>query len=151
MDGDRAVLTDSDVLVVIDVSDPGAPAELGRMEFDCSPSGLFVTGNVAYLSEYQAGIHVVDLSSSSAPVDVNFIEMEGVSHPAAVSGDLFFIGQQGAGLRILDISNPLAPVEVGFYNGTRYFSGIAASGASRKIPPTTAPSGQPPSQRRAPT
>jgi hypothetical protein len=53
-------------LVIMDISDPASPTELGRLAAD-SLEKLWVHGNRAYLASGYLGLLVVDVSDPTAP------------------------------------------------------------------------------------
>ena len=129
-------------LLVVDVSDPSNPMEVGFLdipgllpavipyggyfpiELVASGSLVFVSGTFAGDSseDWFGGLRIVDVSDPSNPVEVGALDTSGffpgglsVSDGLAfVSGN--FVGDSGdfvGALRILDVSDPTAPVEVG--------------------------------------
>lgn len=112
-------------LRIVDVSDPTAPIELGRVSvtYDLAYD-VAVQRGYAYVASQSGqfvmpphGMSVVDVSNASAPVVMANIDWYGgVSH-LAVSGRLLFratstwINDSGS-LHVYDVSDPAEPVEV---------------------------------------
>jgi len=127
-------------LHIIDVTDPGAPAEVGRYrpphldwnDFPNIPSpepprylyregarGAVVRREaggkiIAYVAAYAAGLRVVDVTDPTAPVEIGLLEFELPAAPVAlvVQENYAYVAAGKGGLRVVDISNPPTPVEV---------------------------------------
>jgi hypothetical protein len=123
VDGDLAYLAAWGFgLIIADVSDPRAPAEVGRL-----PAGFAHTVAVAdgraYLAKNTNGpeLGIADISDPANPA---FLASYALSFSpaqlAARNGILYVAGYSDVngnpvGLRIIDASSPSAAVEVGFY------------------------------------
>ena len=103
---------------------------------------VFVSGELAFVSDRQNGVWIVDVSDPTAPVVVRAFGDADVF----ASGDLAYVAGFG-GLRIWDVSDPSNPVEVGSLDtptGNVFVSGglayIAASGRGLRIVDVSVPS-----------
>ena len=72
-------------LGVIDVSDPANPAPVGRCDTPGHTEGVTVSGDYAYLADWQAGLRVVDVSNPANPVEVGYYDTPGNARGVAVS------------------------------------------------------------------
>lgn len=127
VDGHRAYLTAWGYgLVVVDLTDPLHPAELGRLPYDYASSAA-ASGNFAYIGTVTNGgyVQVVDVSDPTHPTPRGRVEVGG-AHRMQVRGNFVFVADDLAGLRVVDVSNPDAPALVALYdNGCMGFIGGA--------------------------
>ncbi len=109
-------------LAVMDISDPAAPHEVGRVFLRHGHvRGIEVSGDHAYVAADSGGFRVIDVSTPSAPVEVGVLETpDSFVSDVAVSGSYAYTATQN-GLQVIDVSTPSAPVEVGsFYTGAAF-------------------------------
>jgi hypothetical protein len=104
-------------LLVIDVSVPSAPVELGAINTPASANAVTVIDNLAYVAygEFGAGggLAIIDVSVPSAPVELGSIEVPGPALDVEVVGERAYVANGSCGLRIIDVAVPDAPVELG--------------------------------------
>lgn len=137
-------------IVVIDVTDPRAPAEVTT--FPPPPAGearvevhtLFIEGTRAYLANVTTGgLDIYDIAQPSAPAHLGgFVlpEVEqqgGLLHDLYVEGGRAYLSYWNHGLVIVDTAgNPAAPVVVGRFDAyerrTSHSSWVTAAGG-RKV------------------
>ncbi len=110
------------ILILVDVSDPTAPSEVGSLS---SPgffaSDLFVLDHLVFMAGVAltdggpiGRLLIVDVSVPSDLVEVGFVDLPiSLAADIFVSGDLAFVASWDAGVRIVDVSNPAEPTEVG--------------------------------------
>jgi len=118
--------TRPDGLRIIDLSEPGAPLEIGRYEGGRPCSDVDVAGALAVLS-LPNSVRLVDVSDPTLPEPMGLaltpntgnhgrVRLEG-QYVYAVGVKTTYDAQGGVNnevwLRIFDVSNPLAPVQVG--------------------------------------
>ena len=127
VDGDRAYLTAWGYgLIVVDLSDPLHPAELGRVPYDFA-SAAAATGDFAYIGTATNGgiVQVVDVSDPGQPTLRGAINVVSVNR-LQVHGNTVYAADELAGLHVIDVSNPDAPVEIALYDdGCMGFVGAA--------------------------
>jgi hypothetical protein len=104
-------------VVILDVTDPTAPFEIGRT----SPlpgfiEGLAVAGDYLYVAALGAGLRVIDVSDRGAPVEVGFLPTMGSAMAVVVEGDYAYVANGPGGLLIADISNPATPLYVSLFD-----------------------------------
>ncbi len=108
--------------LVVDVSDPEAPVDLGRVSLGVSEEGnsryllevtdIVVSGDYAYVV-FAGWLWVIDVSDPSDPHWVGFASGLGAV-AVAVEGDYAYVAQGGcAHLAVIDISIPSSPMKVG--------------------------------------
>lgn len=110
--GDRAYLATEIGLVVLDVSDPGAPVEIGRLPTPSSGKAVAVVGNRAYFTT-ETTLMVIGIGQPSAPVVIGTMATQGTVVAIAVDGSVLCLAAGDDGLRIVDVTDPTLPVEIG--------------------------------------
>jgi len=101
-------------LEIIDISDPTAPFEVGRLVEERYAYGVHVVGGYAYMVDGRSGgLFIIDISDPTTPTDVGQVSDGGIAKGVMVQGDYAYIADVNDGLEIIDISDPTSPVEVG--------------------------------------
>ncbi|GBC59658.1 hypothetical protein DENIS_0599 [Desulfonema ishimotonii] len=116
IEGTKAYLADSD-FQILDISDPLHPSPDGQCDIPMLASEILISGNYAYVIDYEK-LAIVDISNPSSPEVVGTYDgFTGMQSPKSlfVSGNYLYLGVQYGGLFILDISNPSSPVLAGEY------------------------------------
>ena len=106
-------------LKVLNISNPTSPVLVGHCDTLGTPSGIFLSGNYAYISDGEINpLSIMDISNPSAPVNVgNFVQKT----PNRGTTDVFvkdkyaYLAYEENGLYILDISTPSNPKLTGKY------------------------------------
>jgi hypothetical protein len=122
-------------MIVIDVSDPSNPQQIGSIEDGASDGEVVIKGEHAFLVSSGCWhgwcilrASIISLADPSNPVQVGEWSRDGteyLGHGIDVRGDHLYLG----GLRILDISNPTAPVLKGAVDLDGFFAnGLAVAG-----------------------
>ncbi|MGE5224992.1 MAG: LVIVD repeat-containing protein, partial [Omnitrophica WOR_2 bacterium] len=105
-----------DLMRVIDISNPAAPACVSSYYPGGPNTGVTVAGNYAFISDSSA-LHIVNISTVFLMTLANKYSFEsqgGAPGKVTVIGDTAYVPIQ-SGLSILNISVPTSPVEKGFY------------------------------------
>jgi hypothetical protein len=132
-DGDRYALMGSNIrgVVVIDVTDPSAPAEV--LTFPTAPPeaedptvnvhSLFVEGQRLYIT-YAGGIEIYDIADPSAPVRVgaywlpDLEELGGFVHDLFVEDGIAYLNYWNRGMVVIDAAtDPADPILLGVFDG----------------------------------
>ncbi len=102
-------------LMVIDVSDPTAPAPVGSLEVGIKPKSLFVSGRYAYVIDFETeDLTVIDVSNPAAPAQVGGVAIGTSPESVFVSGRYAYVTDAGSDdLKVIDVSDPSQPVLVG--------------------------------------
>lgn len=113
-------------LVVLDVSDPKTPRELGATE----PLGWYVQdvaveGSLAYVAAGGGGFYVVDLSDPTRLVVAASYDTPGYAESVAVAGRYAYVADGPGGLRIVDIADPAKPTQVAVVYSQNYVFDVA--------------------------
>ena len=116
-------------LVVLDVSDPSAPQEIGSTTpFPQFAEGVAVSGNTAYVAAGMAGLRIVDVSDPAHPVEVGGYDTPGYAEGVTVAGGYAYVADGHYGLRVVDVSDPAHPVEVAYAYPLNYVFDVAVDG-----------------------
>ena len=114
-------------LVVLDVSNPAAPALQGQVTLPDTVPGPFtplihdivIAGDRAYLGTFGQGLAVVDISDPTAPRVEGFTDFGTVQNHVAVQDAYAYVAtSHSTGVVIVDVSAPATPQEVGRYATT---------------------------------
>lgn len=109
-------------LTVLDVSNPSAPAVIGRLSFgDFAVNDIEVKAGLAYVAGWAFagphGLQIVDVTNPRLPRLLGFFQTPFYALGVEVLGGLAYVacgsnlnGQDQGGFQILDVSNPALPV-----------------------------------------
>jgi hypothetical protein len=112
-------------LLVIDVSNPASPIEVGAYDAAAREiTDVVVADDYVYAAA--DGLRVVDVSDPANPVEVGFCE--GSPQALALADGYLYAASGEAGLRVLNVSDPTAPVEVGSYDTPGEAVSVAMAG-----------------------
>ena len=110
-------------LIIADVSDPRAPAEVARIPAAFAHT-VAVAGSTAYIAKNTNGpeFGIIDVADPSSPAFVTSYALTfSPAQLTARAGVLYIAGYPNGdlasvGLRIIDVSDPLDAAELGFYD-----------------------------------
>ncbi|MCL6629146.1 MAG: hypothetical protein K6U00_06065, partial [Armatimonadetes bacterium] len=91
-------------LVVLDITNPSNPTEVGRS--DVLPDNVLdvtVSGGYAYVADGYAGLQVIDISNPAGPVRVGGYDTSGYARGVAISGSYAYVADGSGGLVILHV------------------------------------------------
>ena len=122
-----AVISDYDSgLVLLDLTDPDAPALLAALPFPEGIHSAWAEGDYVYCNQEFGGweqrLHVVDIADPRQPRVVHSFasrppphrDIFGPHNPWVRDGLLYW-AYHDAGLRVFDLSDPARPVEIGYH------------------------------------
>ncbi|MDP8240369.1 MAG: T9SS type A sorting domain-containing protein [Candidatus Hatepunaea meridiana] len=115
-------------LRVVDITDPENPEEVGFYDTPVDAIGVTVSGDYAYVADYENGLRVVDITDPENPEEVGYYDTPGSSYDVIVSGGYAYIADHSCGLRVVDITDPENPEEIGYYDTPGYANGVTVSG-----------------------
>ncbi|WP_321428516.1 lectin like domain-containing protein [uncultured Methanolobus sp.] len=118
------IATDHDLkrLMIIDVSDPASPAVTGTYETESQHildwwfEDVDVSGNYAYLTDYENGLFVLDISDPASPVIAGSFDTGDLETEVTVSGNYAYVVTNKSDLLVVDISNPASLTLTGSYH-----------------------------------
>lgn len=116
-------------LVVLDVSNPITPTEVGSTTpFPYFVEDVVISGTLAYVAAGGAGLRVVSILTPTAPVEVGFWDSPGYAEGVAVSGNTVYLADGPYGLWTVDVSDPAHPTPGGSAYDMNYAFEVAVSG-----------------------
>lgn len=116
-------------LVLLDVSDPSAPRELGATEpFGWYVEGVAVAGEIVLAATGSAGVQILDVSDPSHPRRIGKYDTPGYAEGVAVMGRYAYVADGPSGFLILDLTDPARPREAAALYIDRYVYDVALAG-----------------------
>ena len=101
-------------LIVLDMTDPATPTEVGATTpFPYFVEDIAVSGTRAYVAAGGAGLRVVDVSDPANPVEIGAWDSPGYAEGVAAAGNTVYLADGPYGLRVVDVSDPAHPIPVG--------------------------------------
>ncbi len=98
----------------IDVSDPYAPALLGRYDVgDDWAYDVAVDGGYAYVGYGSRGFEVLDVRDPRQPRSVALLDTPGAARAVRLQGGLAYVADLDWGVRLIDLRLPERPVDLG--------------------------------------
>ncbi|HQN44224.1 MAG TPA: NosD domain-containing protein, partial [Anaerolineaceae bacterium] len=127
--GDYAYMGVGPRLVVVDISDPVNPRQVGYSPvFGDFVLDVVVSGNYAYVTAGGAGLQVIDITNPLAPVPIGTWDSPGFAEGVTVSGDIAYLADGPYGLRVVDVANPAMPFEIAHAFDMNYAYAVAVDG-----------------------
>jgi hypothetical protein len=90
--------------------------------------GVAISGDYAYVADYDYGLQVVDITNPASPTLAGSCDTPGYAQGVAISGDHAYIADCDYGLQVIDITNPASPTLAGSYDTPSYAFGVAIAG-----------------------
>lgn len=116
-------------LVVLDVSNPVTPTEVGSTTpFPYFVEDVVVSDTLAYVAAGGAGLRVVNISDPTHPVEIGKWDSPGYAEGVAVAGSTVYLADGPYGLWVVDVSDPAQPQKVGSAYDMNYAFEVAVSG-----------------------
>src|SRR3989454_2038403 len=121
-------------ILLLDLTDPAAPASVGAFETGDSGIGVQVAGSLAYVPflnpyTYEGGLHIVDITTPADPRRLGTVY--GLVDPQAinVAGRYAYVADGAEGLKIIDVSDPSAPRLAGVFDTEGAARDVKVSGS----------------------
>ncbi len=99
-------------LIILDVSNPNQPQELGSYYEDGIPRKVDVSGETAFFASQNLGLEILNISDPSNLSRIVVYSGSGDIYDVQVVGALAYVADWTNGLVILNISNPSLPLEL---------------------------------------
>ena len=114
--GSYAYIGEGASFVVLNVSNPDAPAVVTRLALPGNARDIALSGNYAYVADDDSGLQVVDIVNPLTPTLRGYFDTPGQSYGVALLGGRAYVADGDAGLQILDLGNPIRPTFMGATN-----------------------------------
>ena len=121
-----AFLGSGAAVLVLDISDPNNPTQVGEITTSGTVKDLSVSENILLVADGQEGLRVIDVSDPTRPREVGFIEEPNVTVGVAHMDKFAVVLNTGGALSIVDISDPSSPDRVGSYYSAGVWSNDVA-------------------------
>lgn len=117
-----AYLGGFDNMIVLDVSDPTAPAYVKDVGGTFWAREMAIDGSTLYIAGSSAGMVIYDLGDPTTPALVTGFNPTGYGYTdgLTIAGNYAYLADGDYGMRIVDISNPTSPNQVGKYPAEGY-------------------------------
>ncbi len=126
--GNYAYLGMGPELIVLSISNPMTPTQVGSILLPNTVQDVAVMGSLAYVVEGTSGLQVIDVSNPAHPAVIGALLVPGAAQRIVMAGNTAYIAAGAGGLRIVNVSNPANPIEVGYYNSGWDISRVAVNG-----------------------
>ncbi len=121
-------------LYVYDVSDPGAPQQMGYISLPDNCTSQFVKGDYVYVTAFEdvglSEVRVIDVSNPKEPVEVGSFGTPGMAQEVYVADRTAYVADNDS-LIIVDVGDPSSPARLGSYappGGMALIHHVAAQG-----------------------
>ncbi|WP_339732723.1 Calx-beta domain-containing protein [uncultured Gimesia sp.] len=91
---------------------------LGSFNTSSSAQDVHIVGNLAYVADNNAGLHVLDISNPANIIKLGSFDTGSLARTVQVIGNVAYVADFNSGLRVLDVSNPGNITELGFFDTT---------------------------------
>jgi len=123
-------------LVILDISDPANPAEIGHIVLPVLVRDIYAVGNYVYVTSYtwrafkaeEGSLHVISIADKANPVKVGSCNIPGGAHNVYVAEDYAYVAAGDAGLRIISVADKSNPTEVSFFDTAGEAEGVYVIG-----------------------
>jgi hypothetical protein len=107
--GSHLYATSGSAVVVLSLTDPLHPAQVGNYAGTTSPMALSIAGNYLHVADQAGGLRILDVTNPAGPVSIVSYATPGAVD-VAVSGDHVYLGDEfGGGLYIFWFDPGFAP------------------------------------------
>ncbi len=103
-------------VVIVDVSDPSRPAEIGSVSLPGEIRDVAVRGTNVYAAADSGGLHIIDLSEPNTPAATGSIRFKDLAYGVDLDGDYVYVAARSEGLRVIDVTDPATPVEAAYFS-----------------------------------
>ena len=129
--GDLAYVADGEGgLVILNVSTPSSPSQVGAYDTPGQAYDLEVQGSYAYVADGSQGLRILNVTNPAAPSEAGYYTTPSAAYGLAVSGAHAYVASEYHDLIVVDVGTPGFPVEVGRYDDPMlgYATGVDAAG-----------------------
>ncbi len=130
VNGDKAYLVvGTKGLLILDVSDPTDPFEIGSHTTNGYAQAVAVDGKTAFVAIRSEGVAIIDVSDPSRPLQIGTFDTPGSAHAITVYQDLALISDQQGGLQVARIQSDRSLVGLASVETLGYPTAVAVSGS----------------------
>ncbi len=107
--GDHAFAIGSRSLHVLDITNPGTPRRVGKLDGLGRVRQIVVDGNHAYIASREDGLFIVDVSNAEKPSLISRHDTIEFATGICKSGNVLFVACRSFGVELIDVSDPSHP------------------------------------------
>jgi hypothetical protein len=96
-------------LLILDVSDPSNPVELGSYDEIGYPNQLAVVDEIVFITDRFGPLCIINVTDPSNPEKIGEYVGNGECYDIIIDGEIAYLASWGQGLNILNISDPSTP------------------------------------------
>jgi hypothetical protein len=96
-------------LLIVDVTDPQAPRQIGAYDTPGNAKALAVVEQVVYEADGRQGLRVIDASNPRQPREIGFFNTPDSAEDVDIQGRLAYVADEGGGLVSINIEDPSRP------------------------------------------
>jgi len=100
-------------LLVLDVSEAGAPREIASHSTRGYARSLDLSGRFVYVADRGGGLVLLDVATPTAPQETAAFDTAGSAQDVFVQGRYAYVADNRGGLAIVDVGNPASPQGAG--------------------------------------
>lgn len=109
--GDYAYVVGEDALVVVDITDPQNPFEVGRWQSPVTVRSVYVIEPYAYLAVSTRGLYIIDISDPQNPVSIGNYDTDGNAYWVCGDTTYAFLAVETSKIYIINVEDPYNPFE----------------------------------------
>jgi hypothetical protein len=102
-----------DGLIIVDISDPSAPAQVALVDTIGYTQGITVSGNYVYAAT-GSNLDIFDVTDPTSPQWITNFGVDDWTQNVSVSGSYAYISDYSYGIYVVDVSNPATPTQIGY-------------------------------------
>ena len=112
IEGDHAYAIGDQMLHVLDITEPGRPHAVGRLDGLGNVRQIVVESGLAYITSREDGLFIVDVTDPTKPELVSRYDTIEFATGICKSGDVLFVACRQYGVELIDVSDPASPQHV---------------------------------------
>ena len=109
IEGDHAYAIGDQMLHVLDITEPGRPHAVGRLDGLGNVRQIVVESGLAYITSREDGLFIVDVTDPTKPELVSRYDTIEFATGICKSGDVLFVACRQYGVELIDVSDPASP------------------------------------------
>ena len=109
IEGDHAYAIGDQMLHVLDITEPGRPHAVGRLDGLGNVRQIVVESGLAYITSREDGLFIVDVTDPTNPELVSRYDTIEFATGICKSGDVLFVACRQYGVELIDVSDRTSP------------------------------------------
>lgn len=126
--GNYAYIIAAPYFLVVDISNPAAPVEVGSLTIPGATTKVKVAGNFAYVLDTMGNLRVIDISDPANPAEIGIYDSPGDAQSVDIAGNFVYIADFWSGLTVVDASNPSTLLQIGSFVPRRFNKSVGVTG-----------------------